>query len=439
MKRIMNRKNQKGLFQRIIHRLWEILGDQELQNEDRRLKEQFLKCEDQTERHQINRQRREIRKKRKWIRQGTLAGLLLVVILLAVFLVWGIVSLAEELLGNSSGTEKRKEQQTETVESAAETQTETQTETHTVKKIEPTEITMSFTGDCILGTDEYFAWDTGFNAYYELYGPEYFMKNVKHVFEADDLTVINMEGTLTEETTRLDKQFAFKGDPEFVNILTSASVEAANVANNHSHDYGEQSFLDTVNTLEQNNIKTFGYDDTAMINIRGVNVGLLGIYELDDHQERIPQLRSDLGKLKAKGADIIVAVFHWSNELVTVPDGNQVTLAHLAIDEGADLVVGHHPHVVQGIETYKGKTIAYSLGNFCFGGNTHPKETDTMIFQQKFSIDENREITGTESTVIPCSVSSDPWINNYQPTILEGEEGERVLQLIRDRSDAIVY
>lgn len=435
----MNRKNQEGLFQRTIHRLWEILGDQNLQKEDRRLKEQFLKCEDQTERHQINRKRREIRKKRKWIRQGTLAGLFLVGILLAVFLVWGIVSLAGELLGNSSGTEKRNEQQTENVESAAETQAETQTETHTVKKIEPTEITMSFTGDCILGTDEYFAWDTGFNAYYELYGPEYFMQNVKHVFEADDLTVINMEGTLTEETTRLDKQFAFKGDPEFVNILTSASVEAANVANNHSHDYGEQSFLDTVNTLEQNNIKTFGYDDTAMINIRGVNVGLLGIYELDDHQERIPQLRSDLGKLKAKGADIIVAVFHWSNELVTVPDGNQVTLAHLAIDEGADLVVGHHPHVVQGIETYKGKTIAYSLGNFCFGGNTHPKETDTMIFQQKFTIDENREITGTESTVIPCSVSSDPWINNYQPTILEGEEGERVLQLIQDRSEAIVY
>lgn len=436
----MNRKNQEGLFWRIIHRLWVVCGDQKLLNEDRRLKEQFLKCEDQTERHQINRQRREIRKKRKWIRQGTLAGLFLLVILITVFLVWGIVSLAGEILGNSSGTEKGKKQQTETVESGAETQTqtETQTETHTVEKIEPTEITMSFTGDCILGTDEYFAWDTGFNAYYELYGPEYFMQNVKHIFEADDLTVVNMEGTLTEETTRLDKQFAFKGDPEFVKILTSASVEAANVANNHSHDYGEQSFLDTVNTLEQNNIRTFGYDDTAMIHIRGVNVGLLGIYELDDHQERIPQLRSDLGKLKAKGADIIVAVFHWSNELETVPDGNQVTLAHLAIDEGADLVVGHHPHVVQGIETYKGKTIAYSLGNFCFGGNTHPKETDTMIFQQKFSINENREITGTESTVIPCSVSSDPWINNYQPTILEGEEGERVLQLIQDRSDAIV-
>lgn len=434
--RIMNKKNKDHLFNQIIHKLWEMLGEQKLKAEDHRLKEQFLKCEDAKERIQINRQRRAIRKKRKWIRQGTLAGFFLAVILVVVLLIWGVVSLAKGVTG--SGKKPAGSTETVTATGEAETSEETGKETETEAKIKPTEITMSFTGDCILGTDEFFAWDTGFNAYYELYGPEYFMKNVKHVFEADDLTVINMEGTLTEETTRLDKQFAFKGDPEFVKILTSASVEAANMANNHSHDYGEQSFLDTVNTLEQNNIRTFGYDDTVIINIRGVNVGLLGIYELDDHLERIPQLRSDLGKLKAKGADIIVAVMHWSNELVTVPDENQVTLAHLAIDEGADLVVGHHPHVVQGIETYKGKTIAYSLGNFCFGGNTHPKETDTMIFQQKFSVNENREITGTESTVIPCSVSSDPWINNYQPTILEGEEGERVLQLIQDRSDAII-
>ena len=142
-----------------------------------------------------------------------------------------------------------------------------------------------------------------------------------------------MEGTLTEETTRADKQFAFKGDPEFVKILTSSSVEAANMANNHSHDYGEQSFQDTVNTLEENGIKTFGYDDTSVIEVKGVKIGFFGIYELDDHLERIPQVKSDIAKLKEDGAEIIVAVFHWSNELVTVPDENQVTLAHLAIDD----------------------------------------------------------------------------------------------------------
>ena len=112
-------------------------------------------------------------------------------------------------------------------------------------------------------------------------------------------------------------------------------------------------------------------------------------------------------------------------------------LAHLAIDEGADVVVGHHPHVLQGIDTYKGKTIAYSLGNFCFGGNYHPTEMDTMIFQQKFMIDTSKKITDSEINVIPCSVSSESDCNNYQPTILEGDEAKRVRELIQERSDQI--
>lgn len=312
------------------------------------------------------------------------------------------------------------------------------TETETAEA-QQTEILMSFTGDCILGTDESFVWETGFNAYYENYGGEYFFRNVKHIFEADDLTIVNMEGTLTEQTTRQYKQFAFKGNPEFVDVLTFGSVEAANVANNHSHDYGEQSFLDTVNILEQNNIRTFGYDDIALMEIKGVKIGMFGIYELDDHLERIPQLERNIAKLKAHDVDIIVAVFHWSNELVTVPDGHQITLGHMAVDLGADIVVGHHPHVVQGIEEYNGKTIAYSLGNFCFGGNSFPQEMDTMILQQKFVLDENKEIVDTETTVIPCSVSSDPTFNNYQPTVLEGEAAASCMERINSRSEAIVY
>ena len=143
-----------------------------------------------------------------------------------------------------------------------------------------------------------------------------------------------------------------------------------------------------------------------MIEVKGVKIGFFGIYELDDHLERIPQVKSDIAKLKEDGAEIIVAVFHWSNELVTVPDENQVTLAHLAIDEGADVVVGHHPHIIQGIGGYKGKTIAYSLGNFCFGGNTNPTEMDTIIFQQKFTVNGKHEIVDASYEVIPCSVSS---------------------------------
>lgn len=317
---------------------------------------------------------------------------------------------------------------------------EEKTKEETVEKLPAqTEILMSFTGDCILGTDENFLWETGFNAYYESYGGAYFFQNVKHIFEADDLTIVNMEGTLTEETTREYKQFAFKGEPRFVDILTNGSVEAANMANNHSHDYGQKSFEDTVSILEQNNIRTFGYDDIAVMEVKGVKVGMFGIYELDDHLERIPQLQQNIAKLKARNVDIIVGVFHWSNELVTVPDANQITLGHMAVELGADIVVGHHPHVVQGIEEYQGKTIAYSLGNFCFGGNTHPQEMDTMILQQKFVLSEDREIIDTQTTVIPCSVSSDISYNNYQPTVLEGDAAASCMERIDSRSAAITY
>ena len=132
-----------------------------------------------------------------------------------------------------------------------------------------------------------------------------------------------------------------------------------------------------------------------------------------------------------------MAVFHWSNELVTVPDENQVTLAHLAIDEGTDVVVGHHPHIIQGIGGYKGKTIAYSLGNFCFGGNTNPTEMDTIIFQQKFTVNGKHEIVDASYEVIPCSVSSAEGYNNYQPTPLTGEAADQVLQKLEERSQSI--
>ena len=432
---------KKGSFlQNLMNK---VAGSRELDRAEHMLRELLLESGDDEQRRKISRTRKLIRKyqRERQVRLCISGGVLCIV--LAAFILQFVAGAFGEVMKSSPADESSVQKPVSASEGAlAEGQilapAETQDETEEVVRLaEPVELLLSFTGDCILGTDEFFAWDTGFNAYYDLYGADYFLENVRDIFQNDDLTIVNMEGTLTEETTRVEKQFAFKGEPEFVDILASSSVEAANVANNHSHDYGEQSFLDTVSILQQNNIQTFGYDDTAMMEVKGVKIGLFGIYELDDHLERIPQVKSNIAKLKQQDADIIVAVFHWSNELVEVPDENQVTLAHLAIDEGADVVVGHHPHILQGIETYKGKTIAYSLGNFCFGGNTHPTETDTMIFQQKFVIGTDREITGSEINMIPCSVSSDTTINNYQPTPLTGTEAERVLELIDDRSKKI--
>ena len=301
----------------------------------------------------------------------------------------------------------------------------------------PVSLTVSVVGDCTLGTDENFDYDTSLNAYYENYGADYFFSNVKSIFFADDLTIANFEGTLTDSEDREDKEYAFKAPAEYAGILTSGSVEAVNTANNHSHDYGNQGYEDTISALDSAGILNFGYDKTLVTEVKGIKVGLVGIYELKDHLERKEQLKQNIAKVKAEGAQITIVIFHWGNEKEEVPDSNQTTLAHLAIDEGADLVCGHHPHVLQGIEEYKGKNIVYSLGNFCFGGNQYQSDMDTMIFQQTFTVDQNGVKADNVTNIIPCSVSSDSDYNNYQPTPAEGDEAARILNKIQERTAMI--
>ena len=303
----------------------------------------------------------------------------------------------------------------------------------------PVSLTLSVVGDCTLGTDETFDYDTSLNAYYENYGADYFLQNVKDIFSTDDLTIANFEGTLTDSDEREDKTFAFKAPASYASILTGGSVEAVNTANNHSHDYGEQSFDDTLAALDDAGIVHFGYDETAVMDVKGIKVGLVGIYELYDHLEREQQLKDNIAKVKADGAQLIVVIFHWGNETETVPDSNQTTLGRIAIDEGADLVCGHHPHVLQGIETYKGRNIVYSLGNFCFGGNSSPSDMDTMIYQQTFTIDADGIKKDNVTNIIPCSISSAAYdgYNNYQPTPAEGDETTRILGKINERSSWI--
>ena len=303
----------------------------------------------------------------------------------------------------------------------------------------PVSLTLSVVGDCTLGTDETFDYDTSLNAYYETYGADYFLQNVRSIFSADDLTIANFEGTLTDSDEREDKTFAFKAPASYASILSGSSVEAVNTANNHSHDYGDQGFDDTLAALDDAGIVHFGYDETAVMDIKGIKVGMVGIYELYDHLDREQQLKDNIAKVQADGAQLIVVIFHWGNETETVPDSNQTTLGRMAIDLGADLVCGHHPHVLQGIETYKGKNIVYSLGNFCFGGNSSPSDMDTMIYQQTFTIDADGVKNDNVTNIIPCSISSAAYdgYNNYQPTPAEGDEATRILEKINERSSWI--
>lgn len=382
------------------------------------------------ERRPVSREER-MRRKRERLkrRRRILIAMMCAVLVILILIIAGIVALVRHFTGNNDSGGKDSGQASDLTIEEQEAEKEAETE--------PVSITISAAGDCTLGTDEYFDPSTSLNAYYDSNGPEYFFQNVKSIFDADDLTIVNMEGTLTEETARQDKTYAFKGPAEYAQILTSGGVEAANLANNHSHDYGDKSYTDTIETIEAAGIVSFGYDRTAVMDVNGIKVGLVGTYELADGMGCEDEMIANIKAVEEQGAQIVIVSFHWGLERENYPTENQVNLAHSAIDNGADLVLGHHPHVLEGIEVYNGKNIVYSLGNFCFGGNSNPSDKDTMIFQQTFTV-ENGELTADNVTnIIPCSVSSESGYNNYQPTPLEGDEAERVRGRIEEYSSGL--
>jgi poly-gamma-glutamate synthesis protein (capsule biosynthesis protein) len=297
-------------------------------------------------------------------------------------------------------------------------------------------ITISAAGDVTLGRDESFGWDWTFDHEFERqkgdYG--YFFRNVKDIFEADDLTIVNLETTLTTATKKAEKKFRFKADPSYVEILKQGSIEAVSIANNHTLDYLDKGYKDTLAALDEAGVGYFGYEHRYITQVRDIKIGVLGFYSMKVTDELKDEIKQAIEELRNEGTDLVIVMFHWGIERAYKPNSVQKELAYHSIDCGADLVLGSHPHVLQDIEEYKGKQIVYSLANFCFGGNKNPNDKDTMIYIHKFNF-KNGELISQEYDIIPCSVSSVSSRNNYQPTPLEGAEADRVLKKIKKNSD----
>ena len=246
---------------------------------------------------------------------------------------------------------------------------------------------------------------------------------------------MNLETTLTTATEKAEKLFRFRGKPEYAQILKAGSVECVSVANNHTFDYLARGFDDTLASLKTAGVDYFGMDLECIREVRGIRVGLLGFIGFTTGVEvevakRIAHMKSD------GGCSIVVATFHWGDEGSYTPNATQIYLAHKAIDAGADLVLGHHPHVIQGIEHYKNRSIAYSLGNFCYGGHLNPPDKACIVFQIRFTCIEGL-IADQQSTIIPCRVSSTNAFNDFKPTPLEGSQASQVLQRLDSYSALI--
>ncbi|MBP3886486.1 MAG: CapA family protein [Cellulosilyticum sp.] len=293
-------------------------------------------------------------------------------------------------------------------------------------------ITISAAGDFTLGYYKGQASGERFDEVAKANGYNYFMKNVKSIFETDDLTIVNLEGPLTTRGTAKEKEFAIRGLPDYTKILTSGSIETVNLANNHTYDYGNIGYTDTVVALNKEQIGYFGEDNTYYTTINDINVAVLGANGWVSNQSIKNTLKKRIDEAK-KQADLIIVEFHWGIEREHYPNSTQQDLAKYVVDQGAHLVLGSHPHVIQGIGSYKGANIVYSMGNFCFGANKNPADKDTFIYQETFALTADG-IVSEGYEVIPCRISSSTSRNNYQPTILEGKEKARVLDRLETYS-----
>lgn len=323
--------------------------------------------------------------------------------------------------------------QTTVITEPAETQPPTTLPTET----EPQEerFLLTFAGDCTFGStpNNYFAGYGFLKTVGEDY--RYPFANVIGYFENDECSFVNLEGPLCDEGYPVQKKHTFHGPTAYVSILTENSVEMVTLANNHTLDYGQRGYEATLTALDAAGVPYVERDASRILTTpNGLTIGIYGAayYRLDTED-----MAAEITAMKEQGCDLIIYAPHWGTEGAYKPTTEQLEVGHAAIDAGADIVWGSHPHVLQPIEEYNGGILYYSLGNFAFGGNIYPRDFDTALLQQEIIRDAQGNVSLGELTIVPCNISSVADRNNYQPTPYEArtEEYERILSKLNGTWD----
>ncbi|KGP70777.1 CapA family protein [Pontibacillus yanchengensis] len=261
-------------------------------------------------------------------------------------------------------------------------------------------ITLTFGGDVLM---EYSLVDSMIEN-----GPTYPFLYVKDLFLQSDYSVINLETPVTSATSPFPKQYNFKASPLLLEGLKDAGVDMVSLANNHTMDYHEEGLLDTLSALKKAQIEYIGAGRNSeeayaekRVRINGQTISFLAFSEvLPDFSwyaqvdkpgiasgYQIDRATRIVGEVK-KDSDYVIVYYHWGDEKHNQPNQVQKQIARTLIDHGADAIVGSHPHVLQGFETYKNKPIAYSLGNFLFPDYVSGKTAETGVLQIELDHDK---------------------------------------------------
>lgn len=282
-------------------------------------------------------------------------------------------------------------------------------------------IKLSFAGDTMLASYKDQTTPGSFNEYANNKEPSYFLSKVSNIFKEDDFTILNLENVLTDQqleevNKNSEPAYWYKSKTDNIKILTTSSIEGLSVSNNHTNDYGPIGKQDTINTIVNANIQYGDYNNIMYFEKNNYKIAVIckGLWIESQTNEIIKLI-----KKAEQNSDYQIVFFHGGQEKIHHPEEWKVNATRKLIDNGADLVIGSHPHVIQPREIYKGKEIIYSLGNFCYGGNRNP-ENRTIIYQMNLTIDNNNTLVNENSEIIPCYVYTTK-TNNYQPAPIEDE------------------
>lgn len=286
------------------------------------------------------------------------------------------------------------------------------------KPKEPDTFVISMVGDCTLASIQ-----TGrdFDSYIDKNWTSWPFSGVVDYLDQDEFTLANLECTFSDEKLKSSSLFYFRGPSSYADILVQGSVECVTLGNNHTDDFGAKGVADTKAALDAVGVPWAAAGESKVITTEhGLKIGIYcpGWTGLSKSN-----ITTGIQKLKEAGADILIFAPHWGTEGSYKVTANQESFAHAAIDAGAHIVFGTHPHVLQKMEAYNGGYIFYSLGNFSFGGNTAPRDVDTAIAQVTVKKDGDSWAVD-DYDLIPCRLSSTDSKNDYCPRpYKEDEEG----------------
>jgi len=296
-------------------------------------------------------------------------------------------------------------------------------------------VQLTFAGDVTLGCEERIRMKhNSFDSYARRCGYDYFFEHVRPLFEKDDLTVVNLEGVLSDSSEGEDtkKTYRFRGAQDYAQILSRGSIEAVNLANNHTLDYGERGAADTKEALGNQGIAHFGRRDAYIYEKGNIRIAFFGLSYSDMRRADREWAADEMQRLRREeNVNAVVFMFHAGREYSEARTEKQMEYARWAVDAGADLVVMHHPHVVQGMSVLDNRSVLYSLGNFCFGGNTRVRALESLVAAAELTFEDDGTYLGQRITLYPAHVSGDEQSNDYQPRLVKGSDARQVMRLVQ--------